>query len=556
MAAAIVVGAALLASLVAVLVEPMGRRKLRSRARTVRQLGELECTPAGAELHTFSSHLQSIVLPKALNARHLAPRPLALCGKAQSAPSPSGRPRHLRTRSYDLACPIGLHSSYYLALDPRLAAYSTSKSSSCCPNKRSPKSHRPHESSSSHLLRLYTTHPSTPFPSTVNTSSHSPHDEHFFDYPHIRSALPGPSGPAKVHASASCLHGVHTSEHEARAHSMDNDVDFAANGSDSPPSKLGPQAHEYHMTEHEKKLLLQMRSEVCKRKDELSREDIAFASDACLARYLRARKWDVRKATEFFFESLSFRRRYRPESIMWEDIASEAETGKIYRMYKDRSNRPVILMRPGRENSKDYTNQMRCACICSLLCLLSDAMTDVLKRLLFYPSRANVCSVLIFNLEHSILQMETNDLIARGSHVDLSPEQMTWLVDFKGWSMAKAVPLSVALETKDVLQKAYPERLGAALFWNPPKMFERFYKMIAPFIEPDTRGKIHFVRGSKPEAMRHTIKQLFETHLVEKSLGGGLDYEYDLEKWGEQMKYEDSLRVTQWKEACSDVDVC
>lgn len=136
--------------------------------------------------------------------------------------------------------------------------------------------------------------------------------------------------------------------------------------------------------------------------------------------------------------------------------------------------------------------------------------------------------------------MESNDNVARGSSEDLAPEQMTWLVDFNGWGPRKAPPLKTGLETIYVLQTGYPERLGAAIFWNPPRMFETTWRVLSPFIDPETRAKIHFVRWKREDEMKRVMSSYFRPELVEKSLGGDLDYEFDLDEWSEKMRQEDN----------------
>lgn len=54
-------------------------------------------------------------------------------------------------------------------------------------------------------------------------------------------------------------------------------------------------------------------------------------------------------------------------------------------------------------------------------------------------------------------------------------EQMVWLVNFKGWSMSKAIPVRTTQEIAHVLQNHYPERLGAAILLDPPRLFETFW---------------------------------------------------------------------------------
>jgi len=54
-------------------------------------------------------------------------------------------------------------------------------------------------------------------------------------------------------------------------------------------------------------------------------------------------------------------------------------------------------------------------------------------------------------------------------------EQMVWLIDFKEWSISKAIPVKTVQEIAYVLQNHYPERLGIAILYNPPHIFETFW---------------------------------------------------------------------------------
>lgn len=57
-------------------------------------------------------------------------------------------------------------------------------------------------------------------------------------------------------------------------------------------------------------------------------------------------------------------------------------------------------------------------------------------------------------------------------------EQMSWLIDFNGWSFNTNIPISTARDIIYVLQNHYPERLAIVILYNPPKFFEAFYKVI------------------------------------------------------------------------------
>lgn len=53
-------------------------------------------------------------------------------------------------------------------------------------------------------------------------------------------------------------------------------------------------------------------------------------------------------------------------------------------------------------------------------------------------------------------------------------EQMVWLIDFDGFHLSN-ISIKVTKETAHVLQEHYPERLGVAILYNPPKFFEPFW---------------------------------------------------------------------------------
>ena len=69
---------------------------------------------------------------------------------------------------------------------------------------------------------------------------------------------------------------------------------------------------------------------------------------------------------------------------------------------------------------------------------------------------------LVYCMERAILNLKPDQ------------EQMVWLIDFQGWTMS-SISVKVTRETARVLQERYPERLGLAILYNPPKVFESFW---------------------------------------------------------------------------------
>ncbi|KAK1365903.1 hypothetical protein POM88_041464 [Heracleum sosnowskyi] len=81
-------------------------------------------------------------------------------------------------------------------------------------------------------------------------------------------------------------------------------------------------------------------------------------SDTSILRFLRARNWNTKKATKMLKDAFKWQLDFKQENIRWEDIAHEAETGKIYRAdYFYKHGRSVVVMRPGYEMVKPIIDQ-------------------------------------------------------------------------------------------------------------------------------------------------------------------------------------------------------
>ncbi|XP_072980274.1 uncharacterized protein [Typha angustifolia] len=218
-----------------------------------------------------------------------------------------------------------------------------------------------------------------------------------------------------------------------------------------------------------------------------------FCSDASVSRYLRARNWNVEKASKMLKETVKWRLEYKPEKIRWEDVAHEAETGKTYRAdYLDRHGRTVLVMRPGFQNTKSAKGQIR---------------------------------YLIYCMENAILNLAPDQ------------EQMVWLIDFQGWTMA-SVSVKITRETAHVLQDYYPERLGLGILYNPPRIFESFWKIVKPFLEHKTYKKVKFVYSDNLDSQK-IMGDLFDIDKLETAFGGRNTCGFDFNNYAERMKEDD-----------------
>jgi hypothetical protein len=60
-------------------------------------------------------------------------------------------------------------------------------------------------------------------------------------------------------------------------------------------------------------------------------------------------------------DTLAWRKSYRPHAITPDEVQAEALTGKVYPNGHDKAGRPILILCPGRENTR--TPQRQCACV-------------------------------------------------------------------------------------------------------------------------------------------------------------------------------------------------
>ncbi|MCD9646939.1 hypothetical protein HAX54_037196 [Datura stramonium] len=233
----------------------------------------------------------------------------------------------------------------------------------------------------------------------------------------------------------------------------------------------------------------------------LSGRNLQYCNDACLRRYLEARNWNVDKSKKMMEESLKWRSSFKPEEILWHEVAVEGETGKAFRAnFRDRCGRTVLILRPGMQNTTALDNQMR---------------------------------HLVYLIENAILNLPQGQ------------EQMSWLIDFTGWSLTNNVPIKSARETVNILQNHYPERLAIAFLYNPPRIFEAFWKIVKYFLDPKTMQKVKFVYPKNKDSVE-LMKSYFDMDNLPTELGGKANLKYDHEEFSRQMAQDDVKAAKFW----------
>ncbi|KAH8094696.1 CRAL-TRIO domain-containing protein, partial [Cristinia sonorae] len=192
-----------------------------------------------------------------------------------------------------------------------------------------------------------------------------------------------------------------------------------------------------------------------------------------MPRYMRAAKWNFADAKKRIQGTLEWRREFKPELIPPDEVKIEDESGKILINGFDRDGRPIIYMRPGRQNTETSPRQLR--------------------HLVFVLERAK-------------------DLMPPGQ------ESLVILIDYKTTTLRTNPSVATARKVLTILQHHYVETLGRGLVVNLPFILNFFYKGISPFLDPVTRDKIRF----NPD-----LNELIPKEQLDAELGGEYQYEFD-----------------------------
>ncbi|KAJ1275599.1 hypothetical protein BS78_05G147300 [Paspalum vaginatum] len=166
---------------------------------------------------------------------------------------------------------------------------------------------------------------------------------------------------------------------------------------------------------------------------DLSMEMPSFLSDGTIRRFLRTRNWCIEPAAKALKETAKWRRQFKPDKICWEDLACrDHEVRRAYMPdYLDKNGRTVFVTMT---STKSLTSTK-----------------EHIKQL-------------VYNLENMAISSE-----------DAKDDNVVWICDFRGWTLS-STPMSETRESLHIIQKYYPGLIGPAIFSNPPKIFESFWK--------------------------------------------------------------------------------
>ena len=162
----------------------------------------------------------------------------------------------------------------------------------------------------------------------------------------------------------------------------------------------------------------------------------------------------------------------------WAEILKlENATGKLYVRGYDKQGRALVYITPSKENTYQQDGNLK---------------------------------HLVFNLEKSVACMNTRS--------DQS-SKVVLLIDFIDFTLFNAPSMSTSLETLSILQNHYPERLHKAYIIRPPYLFNTFWSMIHPFVDPITSEKVVFLSSDNTEIVE-ALKKDIDLSILESRFGG------------------------------------
>ena len=164
----------------------------------------------------------------------------------------------------------------------------------------------------------------------------------------------------------------------------------------------------------------------------------SLQDDACLARYLRARKGNIAAAAQLLQDTLQWRAEFGVDRLTadcWATIQTEAADGKVFVSGCDNDGRPIIVLRSANEKTFDNKGK-KCGNLVNL----------------------------VYNLERAVATIK-----ARGSGAP--DDKWTIVLDFNGYSLFNAPPFETTKWTIRILQDYYPERLHVAMMVDAPTLF-------------------------------------------------------------------------------------
>lgn len=189
-------------------------------------------------------------------------------------------------------------------------------------------------------------------------------------------------------------------------------------------------------------------------------------------------------------DTLKWRKDFKPQEITPKDVEEEGKTGKMYVHGLDKKGRPIVVMRPERENTTNSEGQLK---------------------------------YLVYTLERAISMMKDG------------VSQIVWVISFTHFSMLNAPSINQSMDVIKVLSNHYPERLALCYMYDTPWIFSLFWRSVSGFINQRTASKIVMISsGTSKDEKEKTMSDNFDPKILEKDLSGESDWTFNSKKYFEE----------------------
>ncbi|VDP13395.1 unnamed protein product [Onchocerca flexuosa] len=212
-------------------------------------------------------------------------------------------------------------------------------------------------------------------------------------------------------------------------------------------------------------------------------------NDAHLLRFLRARDFDVARASDMVQKSIKWRKQHNVDKIL-----QEFEAPPILKQFfpgcwhhNDKEGRPVFVLRLGKLDIKGL--------------LRTCGMQTIMK----------------FTL--SIIEQGLIKTAKATKMLGAPISTWTLLVDLEGLSMRHLwrPGIQALLRIIEVAEAHYPETMGLVLIARAPRVFPVLWTLISPFIDENTRKKFMINAG---EPVISELRKYIEQQYIPEFLGG------------------------------------
>lgn len=197
----------------------------------------------------------------------------------------------------------------------------------------------------------------------------------------------------------------------------------------------------------------------------------SMVDDWRILRYLVARQWNVKKATEMLTNSIAWEKEMDPANVVCQTCLKDPSSHIMQFSGWDLQHRPIIYV------SYRYAKSRK------------------------DPDEAIMHNVETFEVMKNLMPVGV--------------EQWVSITDFVSYSHWNDGAGGVGKKVIEVMQNHYPERLGAQILIDPPTTFWLLWKVLAAFIDEKTKSKVVFAYTTKEPNIRDIFPKMFPPHVSE-----------------------------------------